>query len=327
MIFVAQIVASKKFMLAIGFHNPLFFYVFWGIVILYTSLGGLKAVISTDIVQALAFIAIFLVCLGFAVCNLSIPLPAIFDHGVQLTLTHMASLQSQKLFGWICMPLLFMLIEQDMGQRCFAADSYKTVVKSTLTSAVIILLFACIPIFFGISASATHVTSLGSESILMKVVQLTSNPYCSALFACGILLIIISTADALLNAIASNLSLDFPFFHKQPLKISKMITIGIACLGIWFSCYFQNIVDVLIQSYELSISCLLIPIMMALFQKKPSPSSAIGSMVGGLVGFVLFRCVPHTLPKEFLSLLLSALGFAFGSLTSRYAILSQKSLR
>ena len=32
---------------------------------------------------------------------------------------------SDKFCGWLLMPLLFMVIEQDMGQRCFAAKSWK----------------------------------------------------------------------------------------------------------------------------------------------------------------------------------------------------------
>jgi solute:Na+ symporter, SSS family len=317
MIFVAQIIASKKFIIALGLNSSLFFNLFWAIVILYTAIGGLKAVIATDIVQALAFIAVFIVCLFFALYNVPIKIEQVISDGMLLSSSQGDVLKSTKLFGWIFMPLLFMLIEQDMGQRCFAADSYKTVVKSTAVSAFCILAFSCIPIFFGILAKSLGLTISHNESILMSVVQLTSNPYCSALFACGILLVIISTADALINAIASNLSLDFPFFRTKGLRVAQVMTIAIALSGLLCSYYFKNIVDVLIQSYELSVSCLLVPIIMALFKKKNPVLPALSSILCGALGFVLFRFVSTPLPKEFLSICLSFVGFMIGSFATR----------
>jgi SSS family solute:Na+ symporter len=318
MIFVAQLIASKKFMVALGFDSILCFNAFWTIVIIYTAIGGLKAVISTDIFQAIAFIGVFILCLILALNHLPMSLETVIAKGVSLSSSQSEVLKSTKLFGWIFMPLLFMLIEQDMGQRCFAANSYKTIVSSTCVSALCILLFSCIPIFFGILAKTLGFSLSGHESILMKIMQSMTNPYICALFACGILLVIISTADALLNAISSNLGLDFPSFKTKGVKFSKLLTICIAYLGIFVSYFFKNIVDILIQSYELSISCLLIPIMMALFKKRNHPLAAIGAMVFGALGFILFRLFPvGSIPKEFLSICLSFVGFMIGNFSTR----------
>lgn len=49
----------------------------------------------------------------------------------------------------------------------------------------------------------------------MKVMQSMTNLYVCSLFACGILLVIISTADALTNTIGSNLALDFPSLKEK----------------------------------------------------------------------------------------------------------------
>jgi SSS family solute:Na+ symporter len=45
MILVAQIIASHKFLVSLGFDNPLLFIAFWTIVMIYTAQGGLRAVI------------------------------------------------------------------------------------------------------------------------------------------------------------------------------------------------------------------------------------------------------------------------------------------
>ncbi|MFN4174517.1 MAG: sodium:solute symporter family transporter, partial [Parachlamydiaceae bacterium] len=101
MILVAQIVASSKFLISMGFENRALFILFWAIVILYTTQGGLKAVISTDLVQAAFFSIIFVFATGYVMLDtkvVSIPLNEMPDIG-------------DKLYGWLLMPLLFMFIE------------------------------------------------------------------------------------------------------------------------------------------------------------------------------------------------------------------------
>ncbi|MBM3192544.1 MAG: sodium:solute symporter family protein, partial [Chlamydiae bacterium] len=65
MILIAQIIASHKFLVSVGLDNTALFVLFWMTVILYTTQGGLKAVISTDNAQAIFFSLIFLGCFGW----------------------------------------------------------------------------------------------------------------------------------------------------------------------------------------------------------------------------------------------------------------------
>ena len=44
------------------------------------------------------------------------------------------------------------------------------------------------------------------------------------------------------------------------MRVVKGITCLISIGAIFFAFYFDNIVDLLIQSYELSVSCLFIPV-------------------------------------------------------------------
>lgn len=100
--------------------------------------------------------------------------------------------------------------------------------------------------------------------------------------------------------------------------VVKAITCSISFCAIFFAFYFDNIVDVLIQSYELSVSCLFIPVMMALFKKRASFLAACFAIVLGSFGFIIFRIYPIDFPKEIVSILLSLLGYAFGNLVAKY---------
>lgn len=309
MILVAQIIASNKFMVSLGVENKIWFIGFWAIVILYTSLGGLKAVVATDIIQASFFVAVFI--LTFGIAAYSVELPMLTSNYVEEDF----AFNSAKLYGWLLMPLLFMVIEQDMGQRCFAAETPMTVSKATLWAALGTFMLSLVPIYFGVTARNLGIEIPVGSSVLMETVRQTTSPLITAFMATAILAAIISTADSLINAISSNISQDFNlnFLNNDKIRISQMISAGIAVAGIFFSFFFSNIVDLLIQSYELSVSCLFVPIVIALLKKEQgNPLSAGLAVVFGALGFIVFRIVPIEFPKELISVGLSFLGYCIG---------------
>lgn len=317
MILVAQIIASNKFLVSLGFNNLPLFILFWSIVIIYTAQGGLRAVISTDMVQAAFFSSIFLLCFGFVL---------FFEPTISLIqLPHFESFAnvSSKLCGWLLMPLLFMVIEQDMGQRCFAGASPRIVSRASLLAGICTMVVCVVPVFFGSLANVTGLEVPQGSSVLMAMIAKTTNPWITALVGCAVLAAIISTATSLINAISSNLSSDFKLSFLQnvdPMRIVKGITCLISIGAIFFAFYFDNIVDLLIQSYELSVSCLFVPVMMALFKREGNFTSACSAIILGAIGFVLFRIYPIDFPKEIMSLLLSMLGYGVGVVVSKYRL-------
>lgn len=309
MILVGQIIASGKFLASLGFTNTPLFIAFWTIVILYTMKGGLKAVISTDIAQAAFFSFIFLLSFGlvyFSAVPVSFPTMEAF------------SLGTNKLAGWLFMPLFFMMIEQDMAQRCFAGNSPRTVSRAAFWAGVGTFIVCFVPVFFGVLAKDLGLQAPAGSSILMAAIGHLTNPYIAALAGCAILAAVISTATSLINAISSNLSSDL--IQKENLKIVKGITAAISVLSIFFAFYFDNIVDMLIQSYDLSVSCLFIPIFFALFKKRGNTLSAFLSILFGAAAFTLLRFLSLPFPKELMSIAISAFGFLLGESISRIRV-------
>jgi len=102
------------------------------------------------------------------------------------------------------------------------------------------------------------------------------------------------------------------------MKIVKGMTCLISIGAIFFAFYFDNIVDLLIQSYELSVSCLFIPILIALFKRKGNFMAAVLAMAFGALGFFLFRLYPIDFPKEIASILLSLTGYICGEASAVY---------
>lgn len=298
MILSAQFIASHKFLHALGMTSPLLFVAFWAAIVLYTVRGGLRAVISTDIAQATVFSFIFALC--FMLISYQGHLPS-FE-------TVSFEIPSSKWVAWILMPFLYMIIEQDMGQRCFSAESPQAVSKAAIGACICTLLICLVPITLGVIGKQLGLTIPQGNSALMTTVSYLTNPYVTALVGCATLAAIVSTSASLLNAISSNLSQDFKLFSKTT-KEARLLTLGIAASALVIAFYFNDIVGVLIQSYELFISALFVPIFMALFYKNATVQAAWTALVIGFGCFIFFKIFPTHFPYEIITLVLAFAGF------------------
>lgn len=311
MVLVGQIIASQKFLVSLGLDSALIFIVFWVIVVVYTSQGGLKAVISTDIAQASLFIFVFLGATAYTMINNPVqPMAPVLEWAPFEPV-------STKLAGWLLMPLFFMVIEQDIGQRCFAGSSPKVVSKAALAAGICVLILCIVPIYFGTLAQTMGLKVPSGGSVLMSAVSATLPETFAALVGCAILAAIISTATALMNAISSNISSDFEierFKTAAGVRLMRLLTAGISFSAIAVASFFDNIVDMLIQSYELSVSCMFVPVLAALFKRNGNFISGALAFLCGSLGFVLFRVYPIDFPREIASLFLSVLGYGAGEL-------------
>ena len=65
-ILVSQGIAAKKFFITLGLENPFFFIIFWSVLILYTVMGGFKAVVYTDVLQAGFILVVIAITFIFA---------------------------------------------------------------------------------------------------------------------------------------------------------------------------------------------------------------------------------------------------------------------
>ncbi len=303
MILAGQVIASKKFMMSLGMDQLPLFLLFWGIVILYTAMGGLKAVVSIDVIQAVFFIVVF--AAGFCYVVYTTDVSALqADNSFDFSLP--------KLSGWLLMPLLFMVIEQDMAQRCFAANSPRTVTRAAAWAAVITLLVCVIPVYFGVIGKQLGIDPSAGSSVFMDVAQALTSPAFAAFIGCAVLMAVISTAISLINAVSSNMSQDFNLLGKG-IGSSRCVTgvIGAAAVGASF--FFGGIVDLLIQSYELSVYCLFIPVVFALYRPQGNARAALFAMVCGGIGFILTRIWETPVPKEVICIAISLAGFVIGN--------------
>lgn len=305
LIFSAQVIATRKFFSSYGIEQNWFLIVLWVGIITYTVTGGLAAVIATDIVQ-LIFVAIaFVSCILFILINN----PEFISLGSRVVSYETPS--TDKLISWLLMPLFFILIEQDMAQRCIAGRNIKTVSSATFVAGMLAVAFAAMPIFFGVLGNNLGVELKEGSSVLMTVVAVVSNPFFTALIGAGTIAAIVSTSDSLLNAVSSNIAYDF---GDVSLKNIKVVTALVASLMLFLSFYFDNVLDILVMTYNFSIQCLFVPVVASYIRKKGCSTAAFSSVFCGALGFVLLEFVFKDLPiqKELICLLPSFFGYLSG---------------
>lgn len=311
-ILIAQVVGFKSLMAAVNFGAWWIVLPFWLSVIAYTMIGGLRAITINDMVQlciiTTTFITIFIIAL--------ITKPATLLSSQQALFTA-KPLSFALVTSGILIPALFSLIEQDLAQRFFASRTSFVATISALNAAIFLLAFAFIPVYLGMQVKIMNLTVPEGANPLIIFLQQNMPNILFALALCAIVAAIISTADALMNGISANITQDFKIGKNfsNSLLISKCTTMIVGLLALIGS-YFvpQDIIDIIISSYEISVSCLLIPLLFCYFKKKVNKNAAFGAIICGLLGFIIFRIYPQSIPKELLALGLSFVGYKLGNL-------------
>lgn len=301
LIFIAQIVASRKFMLSFGVDNNFLFALLWLMVIGYTAYGGMRSVVATDVLQAAFFIGVFAICFFSIASNQTLPTFQEITNASEALDIALIS----KLF---LMPLLFMLIEQDMGQRCFSARSGVVIKKAAFIAAITTLVVTIIPISLGFMARGQAIATSEGASVFMQMIARYCTPEVTALGAAAILAAIVSTANSLLQAVVCHLAVDFSLMRNK-VSLLRLAVILLGAVGFLLSMFFSSIVGLLMIAYELFISALFVPTIFAIMGWRASRPSAYVAAALGSCAFLVQLVFPLNFPRELITLAVSFSGF------------------
>ena len=310
-ILVGQGIAAKKFFATIGLNSPKYFVTFWIVFVIYTVMGGFKAVVKTDIIQSI------IILLGLALAFYSLDFNNLYFEQISPANFNFKGIPWS---AYLLMPFGFMLIEQDMAQRCFAVKNTRIIAPAAITAGLVLFIGSAIAIFFGIIGRDIAQNIAAESSVLMTTIETLTHPLVATFFMVAIAMAIASTADSLLCSTASLISCDFvvhfKMSHNKNLLISRLITLLIGVSSLILTYYFENIISVLLLSYELAVSALLVPVIIAVISKKPNKSGAMFAFFTGIICFIIFQFLSPAF-KEFFTLSLSLTAYHLGSLLQK----------
>ena len=271
-----------------------------GFVLAYTAYGGLQASIFTDTLQTLVLLPLLAVGFGAAILSLG---GAGAVH--ETVLARDASLMDPGFvpglrFGaYVVVAILGAeMLNQAWWQRIYAGSSSREVRRSFLIAAVAVLPMVVTAGLFGLAATGLDslVTS-GAEynadvAFFLVVNASFSEPVTLAVVLIAVLLVM-STADTLFNAIASVATADLRRLLADPdddtlTLAARLLTVVVALAATIVGAQGYSVLQVFFTA-DLLATATFVPLLYGLYSPRPSgPGMLVASVAGLLVGAAMF---------------------------------------
>ncbi len=296
-----------------------------GLVVAYSSWGGLRAVIFSDLIQ------FFIMCIGVAV----ILFTSIFEFGGldflkgTLPKSYFSATGTNTIFqtfvwGFIA---LSTLVDPNFYQRCFAAKSKSTAKNGILISTFIWFLFDICTTFGAMYAKALIPEAESSHAYLTYAMQILPDGLRGLVLA-GILATILSTLDSYLFLAGTTLAYDLaPAKYKGRPILHHLGVIIVAVISIIMALIFDgNIKTVWKTLGSYSASCLLLPVLFGYtFPRRIKDHQFFATCLLGVVTTTFWRLSNRTgviadIDELYIGLLTTLLTLSVFSFTNRKKI-------
>jgi len=268
-----------------------------GIVIAYSTVGGMRSVVWTDIIQ-------------FIVLAFGIPMTLYF--GLQhvggwqamqnnLPATHF-TLPTEPLavIALLSLFMTFMLgetLEPPYLQRLLIGKSSKDVIRGSLLSGLFSIPFFAITGLIGLVALAMQ-PSLDANLAMPYVIQQAVPPILQGIVAAAIVSIIMSSADSFLNSASIAFSNDIvrplrktPLTATVELMLARVVTLLVGIASMVFALSIDSVIDILIYAYNFWAPTVLVPLTMAILGCYVSRKRFIAGAVAGIGSAIVWNAV------------------------------------
>jgi SSS family solute:Na+ symporter len=273
----------------ISWADPLYFSLITMafIVVMYTVLGGLKAVIYTDTVQWIVLLSgLLFLGLPFAYHKLG------GWETISQTLpdAHFSFLNVSwiTIVNWSFSIIPIWFIAMTLYQRVYASPNVKQARRAFFIAGLFeypLMAFSGVTLgmlarlAFPASDAETALPLLLNSVLPIGIAGFVLASYFSA---------VMSTADSCLIAASGNFVNDIvskfngrKISDRQIMKLSQLSTMAIGILAFLLATSFTSVLEVVLMSYSFMVSGLLIPTLAAYFTKHTNSTAALLSMIGG----------------------------------------------
>lgn len=275
-------------------------YIMGAIIIVYTVMGGIKAVIYTDTFQWILLLS-GLIFIGLPMSFFAIGGMDGIRETVDPQMLSLANLSWQQAVNWAVTIIPIWFVGMTLYQRIYAtrneADAKKAwYLAGVLEWPVMAFMGVLLGLFARVAADQGMFVELGYEQLgdiheeqglplLLRTVLpvglmgLMLSAYFSA---------IMSTADSCLVAASGNTTTDLigKYMNRQPdhrtmVRISQTVTLALGVVALLLAAAMETVLDIMLYSYAFMVSGLLVPLIGALYWKRSSRTGALTAMMAG----------------------------------------------
>ena len=290
------------------------------IVIVYTSMGGIKAVIYTDTIQWIVLLA-GLLFLGLPFAYVKLGGWDAIHAGLPASHFSLFNLSWVTAVNWAFAVIPIWFIAMTLYQRVYSTRSVSQAKKAFFIAGLFEYpMMAFSGVILGMLARVAFPES-DAESALPMLLNHVLPIGISGFVLASYFSAVMSTADSCLIAASGNVENDIlrNLFNRKSGKAygSVLITVVLGLVAFLLAFSFTSVLDIVLQSYSFMVSGLLVPTLAAFFSKKPKSEGAVISMMGGggttLVLIFLKISLPYGLDPSVFGILVSFLLFVVSS--------------
>ncbi len=293
-----------------------------GLVVLYSTLGGMWSLTLTDIIQFIIMtVGMMLVLMPMSIVKaggweaFSSLLPDSYYQLSSIGLDTIAVFFLIYFFG--------ILIGQDIWQRVFTARSTQIARYAGLGAGVYCVLYGVAGALIGMAGKLVLPQLANTDGAFAAIAQAVLPPGVSGLVAAAALAALMSTASACLLA-SSTIALEdiLPAIRKRPsggLPAGRFTTLAMGCIMLGLAFVVRDVLMALTLAYNLLVGGMLIPLIGAIFWPRATSTGAIASMLSGslcVLGLMYYQGIEANSPI-YGGLLAGGVAFVMGSLLTR----------
>ena len=265
-------------------------------VLVYTTYGGLVASIFTDTIQTLVILPLLAVGFGAAVVSLG-GTDAVYSTAMSTDPTLLdPGFRPGLEFGlYVVFAVLGAnMLNQGIWQRVYAADGASTLSRSFGVAALTVVPMVLLAGLFGVAASGLGLVTPETQSVAFFLVVTEILPETVA-FAVVLLvvLLVMSSADTMLNAISSLVTVDLARLGaveggRSLRLVGRGLTVAVALGAIFIGAQGYSVLQLFLTA-DLLAAAVFVPIIWGLYAEGLTERGALaGSLAGLVVGIAYF---------------------------------------
>jgi len=251
-------------------------------------IGGMRADVTTDIVQFVLMVLMLILLVPFALDPQSLgDLPA--GH-----LDPFASLSVQEIAVFTVALFFLPITSAPLYQRLFVSKSEAEARRAMLISIAVWVLIDIVIVLGGLAA-ARLLPALEDPDVALIELGRTLPLVGQTVFFVGLLAVIMSTVNSFLQSGASSLAYDV-WRHVRPstgekklLTLSRVFVVALGLLSLALALWFRAVVPALLFTLSMWTAGILIPTLAALFGIKLSQPVALSSLLGGTISSLVWQ--------------------------------------
>lgn len=267
------------------------------VVTLYSSVGGIRSVTFTDVIQFFTF-GVLIPVLGIVIWNDLSSLPTFnLVTAVQHPLFNyeeFLGLSNPKFWSVLLLFLLFSIpdLNPTMFQRVAIGRSVSQVKKAFSISAILLML-----ILIGMAWIAFLLFNIDPNLNPKDLVQYITNNYAhtglKSFIMVGVVAMCMSTADSNINASSVLLTHDFCYplniKFKSELVLSKIISLLLGVISIYLALLDYDLLPLVFMTQSFYIPIIDVPLILAILGFRSTTKSVLIGMGAGFVSVIVWR--------------------------------------